>query len=57
MKDTLRVLADTGEIERFKVMVGGGPVTPGWAEEFGAHGYGADSAQAVELAKRLVGGE
>ncbi len=55
MKDTLVMLADTGEKDRFKTMVGGGPVTPDWASEFGADGYGADASQAVELARKLVG--
>lgn len=54
MKDTLAMLTETGERGRFKVMVGGGPVTPDWAREAGADGYGADAAQAVELARQLV---
>lgn len=38
----------------FKVMVGGGPVTRQWAEEIGADGYGADSLEAMESAKKLM---
>jgi len=38
----------------FKVMVGGGPVTRQWAEQIGADGYGADSEEAVEAAKKLM---
>ena len=37
-----------------KVMVGGAPVTQGYAEKIGAHGYAADAASAVDLAKSLV---
>ena len=38
----------------FKVMVGGGPVTRQWAEQIGADGYGTDSEEAVESAKKLM---
>ena len=55
MKDTLDILAGSGERERFKVIVGGGPLTPDWADSVGADGYGADSSQAVALARSLVG--
>jgi len=38
-----------------KVMVGGAPVTRGYADEIGADGYANDAASAADLAKRLVG--
>lgn len=38
-----------------KVMVGGGPVTAGWAEQIGAEAYGMDATEAVEKAKALMG--
>ncbi|NJN95850.1 MAG: hypothetical protein HC875_17960 [Anaerolineales bacterium] len=50
-----------GELEardlhsRLKVMIGGAPVTPAWAESIGADGYSEDAISAVALAKRLVG--
>jgi 5-methyltetrahydrofolate--homocysteine methyltransferase len=37
-----------------KVMVGGAPVTQGFADKIGAQGYAPDAATAVDLAKRLV---
>ena len=37
-----------------KVMIGGAPVTQGYADKIGAHGYAADAASAVDLAKALV---
>jgi corrinoid protein of di/trimethylamine methyltransferase len=40
---------------RVKVIVGGAPVTRGWAEEIGADGYGQDAVAAVALAKALLG--
>lgn len=56
MKDVLAVLAETGEHDEFKVMLGGGPVTEDWASDVGADGYGKDAADAVAEARRLVGG-
>lgn len=38
-----------------KVMVGGAPVTPEWAEQIGADGYANNAPEAVEIAKKLVG--
>ncbi len=55
MKDLLAIVQETGESERFKIMVGGGPVTAEWAEQMGADGYGKDAAEAVAVARRLVG--
>ncbi len=40
---------------RVKVMVGGAPVTRGWAQEIGAEGYSEDAIGAVTEAKRLMG--
>ncbi len=39
---------------RVKVMVGGAPVTSGWASEIGADGYSEDAVGAVALARRLM---
>jgi methanogenic corrinoid protein MtbC1 len=41
----------------FKVMIGGGPVTRQWAEQIGADGYGEDSEEAVESAKKIMEGK
>lgn len=37
-----------------KVIIGGAPVTEGWAKEIGADGYSEDAIGAVELAKQLL---
>lgn len=37
-----------------KVMIGGAPVTSGYAEKIGADGYAPDAASAVDLAKKLI---
>ena len=37
-----------------KIMVGGAPVTQGYADKIGANGYAADAASAVDVAKKLL---
>jgi len=37
-----------------KVMIGGAPVTQGYADKIGADGYAADAASAVDIAKSLL---
>lgn len=54
-RDTIAALAQAGLRQQVKVMVGGAPVTPGWAAEIGADGYAEDAIQAVEIARQLVG--
>jgi corrinoid protein of di/trimethylamine methyltransferase len=54
MKDLIESLEAAGLRDRFKVMVGGGPVTEEWARQIGADGYGRDAAEAVRVAKELV---
>ena len=55
MGETIQALKDEGLRESVKVMVGGAPVTQGWADELGADGYGANAGMAVDRAKALVG--
>jgi 5-methyltetrahydrofolate--homocysteine methyltransferase len=52
----IRRLEAAGIRERIKVMVGGAPVTPEWAEKIGADGYANNAPEAVEIAKKLAGG-
>lgn len=51
----IEVLKEAGLRDRIKVMVGGAPITPTWAEKIGADGYAEDAIAAVALAKRLAG--
>jgi 5-methyltetrahydrofolate--homocysteine methyltransferase len=51
----VEALAEAGLREQVKVMVGGAPVTQGWAEKIGADGYAEDAIAAVVVARRLVG--
>jgi corrinoid protein of di/trimethylamine methyltransferase len=51
----IEALAEAGLRDQVKVMVGGAPVTQGWAEKIGADGYAEDAIAAVAVARRLVG--
>lgn len=39
---------------KYKVMIGGGPITASWCEEIGADAYAADAMSALEEAKRIM---
>jgi len=54
-RDVIEALDDAGLRPKVKVMVGGAPVTKGWADEIGADGYSEDAIGAVGVAKKLVG--
>jgi corrinoid protein of di/trimethylamine methyltransferase len=54
-RDVIEHLAEAGLRERVKVMVGGSPVTQGWADQIGADGFAEDAANAVVEARRLMG--
>jgi corrinoid protein of di/trimethylamine methyltransferase len=51
----IKKLVAEGLREQVKVMVGGAPVTPEWAEKIGADGYANNAPEAVEIARKLVG--
>jgi len=53
-RDVIEHLSEAGLRERVKVMVGGSPVTPEWAEQIGADGFAEDAATAVGVAKELM---
>jgi len=52
MERTIKALKQAGISA--KVMIGGAPVTQGYADKIGADGYAPDAASAVDLAKSLV---
>ena len=52
MEKTIKALKDAGVVA--KIMIGGAPVTKGYADKIGADGYAPDAASAVDLAKSLV---
>ncbi|HZD56889.1 MAG TPA: corrinoid protein [Anaerolineales bacterium] len=55
MKSTIRAITEAGLRDQVKIIVGGAPVTPGYAEEIGADGYAPDASRAVSLARQLIG--
>lgn len=50
----IRKLESAGVRDRVRVMVGGAPVTPEWADKIGADGYANNAPEAVEIARKLV---
>jgi len=54
MRDLVEALESAGLRDRFKVLVGGGPVSKEWAKAIGVDGYGKDASEAVKVAKQLV---
>lgn len=55
MKTVIDKLTEAGLRDKVKVMVGGAPVSPAFAEKIGADGYTRSAIEAVEFAKQLVG--
>lgn len=53
-REIIEALIEAGIRHQVKVMVGGTPVTPEWAESIGADGYGEDALAAVTLAGDLM---
>ena len=52
MDKTIKALKAAGVSA--KIMIGGAPVTSGFADKVGADGYAPDAASAVDVAKKLV---
>ena len=56
MKEVIDALERAGIRQQVKVMVGGAPVTQGFANEIGADGYSDNANSAVAVAKQLLSG-
>lgn len=54
-REVIDELQKEGLRDRFKVIVGGAPVTHDWVKRIEADGYSEDAIGAVSLAKQLVG--
>jgi corrinoid protein of di/trimethylamine methyltransferase len=54
MNEVIQILNKENIRDKFKVMVGGGPVSQSFADKIGADGYSVNATEAVALAKRLV---
>ena len=55
MKEVIDALEAAGIRNQVKVMVGGAPITQGFADEIGADGYSDNANSAVTVAKQLLG--
>jgi len=55
MGEVVAILKAANVRNRFKVIVGGSPLSQQFSDRIGADGYAPKAAQAVDLAKRLVG--
>lgn len=53
-KEVIEDLVSMGVRDRYKIIIGGGPVTKEYAEQIGADGYGKDAVEALEVAKKLL---
>lgn len=53
-RDLVEYMKSVGAREKYKLMVGGGPVNEDWAREIGADGYAEDAIKAVKVAKELI---
>jgi 5-methyltetrahydrofolate--homocysteine methyltransferase len=54
MKEVIEILKEDGKRDKFKIIVGGAPVTQKFASDIGADGYAPDAASAVELCRKLL---
>lgn len=54
MADVIKILNERNIRQKFKVAVGGGPISQAFADRIGADGYSKNAAEAVRLCKKLV---
>ena len=55
MQRVIKKLEEQNVRDKFKVMVGGGPISQSFADKIHADGYSSDAVEAVKLAKKLLG--
>ena len=53
-KDLIDILKETGQREKYLVMIGGAPISQKWADEIGADIYGENAERAVSLALEFM---
>ena len=53
-RELIELLKAMGKRDDYFIVVGGGPVTPGWTQKIGADGYGRDAKDAANLCLKLV---
>lgn len=57
MRRVVDLLKQDGVRDRFKVIIGGGPVSPAYAQRIGADAYASDAMDAVHVVNKLLGYE
>ena len=55
MKEVIDLLEEQQLRENYKVVIGGGPISPGFAKKIKADAYAVNAAEAARIAKELVG--
>jgi methylmalonyl-CoA mutase cobalamin-binding domain/chain len=53
MEEVVKLLKDHDSNRQIKVIIGGGPISQGFADRIGAQGYAANAVEAARLFKRL----
>ncbi|HDZ26873.1 hypothetical protein LCGC14_1588990 [marine sediment metagenome] len=53
-KDLIDILKETGQREKYLVMIGGAPTSQKWADDIGADIYGENAERAVSLALEFM---
>lgn len=54
-REVIETIKESGVRDGVKILVGGAPVTRGWAEKIGADGYAENASAAVIEADRIMG--
>jgi methylmalonyl-CoA mutase cobalamin-binding domain/chain len=56
-KDLINLLKEQKIREKYKVVMGGGAVTPDYVEKIGADGFAGDAANGVRLIRKILSGK
>ena len=56
-RDLVNLLKEQNLRDKYKVIMGGGAVTPDYVEKIGADGFASDAASGVRLVRKVLGGE
>lgn len=54
MNEVIEILVKEDIRDDYKVLIGGGPISQGYADKIGADGYAENAAEAVKLVNKLV---
>jgi len=54
MKHTIDLFEEAGLRDKYKIVIGGAPVTQDFADKIGADGYGAEAQSGVDLLKQML---